>query len=86
MKQSVASIKLDGVISVIGFIGGEAKELPTLLDCWINLFTARGIWVGSRLQMEDMCQAIEANPDKLRPVVDSKVFTLDRVKEAYEYQ
>jgi hypothetical protein len=32
--------------------------------------------------MEDMCQVIEANIDKLRPVVDSKIFTLDQVKEA----
>lgn len=85
MKQSVDSIKLDGIISVVGFVGGEAKELPSLLDCWINLFTARGLWVGSRLQMEDMCQAIEANLDKLRPVIDSKIFTLVQVKEAYEY-
>jgi NADPH:quinone reductase-like Zn-dependent oxidoreductase len=85
MKQSVDSIKLDGIISVVGSIGGEAKALPSLLDCWINLFTARGLWVGSRLQMEDMCRAVEANLDKLRPVIDSKVFTLDQVKEAYEY-
>jgi threonine dehydrogenase-like Zn-dependent dehydrogenase len=35
--------------------------------------------------MEDMCQAIEANPDRLRPIVDPKIFTLDQVREAYEY-
>ncbi|KAI1082140.1 zinc-binding dehydrogenase [Whalleya microplaca] len=85
MKQSVDSVKLDGIITVIGSVGGQAKDMPGLLDCWTNLFTARGVWVGSRLQMEDMCRAIEANPEKLRPVVDPKVFTLDQVKEAYEY-
>jgi NADPH:quinone reductase-like Zn-dependent oxidoreductase len=85
LKQSVDSVKLDGIILVVGFVGGEAKEVPSLLDCWTNLVTARGIWVGSRLQMEDMCQAIEANPDKLRPIVDPKIFTLDQVREAYEY-
>lgn len=87
LKQSADSVKLDGVIVVIGIAGGfEAKEQPpNLLDCWSSLFTARGIWVGSQLQMEDMCRAIEANPDKLRPVVDPKTFTLDQVKEAYEY-
>jgi NADPH:quinone reductase-like Zn-dependent oxidoreductase len=83
LKQSIASVKPDGIISVIGIVGGESKDVPSLLDCCVNLFTARGLWVGSRLQMEDMCQAIEANIDKLRPVVDSKVFTLDQVKEAY---
>ncbi|KAF7554368.1 hypothetical protein G7Z17_g2982 [Cylindrodendrum hubeiense] len=86
MKQSIASLKLDGTISIIGSVGGEVKEQPGVLECWLNLCTARGVWVGSRLQMEEMCQAIEANPDKLRPVVDPKVFTLEQVKEAYEYQ
>ncbi|KPM36918.1 hypothetical protein AK830_g9657 [Neonectria ditissima] len=85
MKQSIASARLDGTISVVGSIGGEVKDQPGLIDCWLNLVTARGVWVGNRLQMEDMCQAIEANVEKLRPVVDPKVFALDQVKEAYEY-
>lgn len=85
MSQSAQSVKLDGLISVVGFVGGEGKgAMPTLLDTWLSLFTARGLWVGSRLQMEEMGRAIEANVEKLRPVVD-KVFTLDQVKEAYEY-
>ncbi|PGH23219.1 hypothetical protein AJ80_02635 [Polytolypa hystricis UAMH7299] len=86
LKQSAASLRLAGAISVVGFIGGEGKDAPNLLDCWINFFTARGVWVGNRIQMEDMCRAIEANLDKLRPVLDPKVFTLDQVKEAFEYQ
>ncbi|KAK7429467.1 hypothetical protein QQZ08_004059 [Neonectria magnoliae] len=85
MKQSIASVKLDGTVSIVGSIGGDVMEQPGLLDCWLSLYTARGVWVGNRLQMEDMCRAIEANVEKLRPVVDSKVFTLDQVKEAYEY-
>ncbi|EQL02865.1 alcohol dehydrogenase [Ophiocordyceps sinensis CO18] len=35
--------------------------------------------------MEDMCRAIEANPDKLRPVVDKKRFRLEELKDACEY-
>ena len=86
LKQSADSVKLDGVITVMGFVGGaEGKDIPNLLDCWINLFTARGIWVGNRQHMEDMCRAIEANLGKLRPIVDPKVFTLDQLQEAYEY-
>ncbi|KAH7136766.1 putative alcohol dehydrogenase [Dactylonectria estremocensis] len=87
MEQTMASLKLDGTISIVGAVGGEAKEKqPGLLDCWMGLCTARGVWVGNRVQMEDMCRAIEANMDKLRPVVDSTVFTLEQVPEAYEYQ
>lgn len=86
IKQSVASVKLDGLIVVVGSVGsGDAKEMPSLLDCWMNLFTTRGVWVGNRLQMEDMCRAVEGNLEKLRPVLDPKVFSLDQLKEAYEY-
>jgi NADPH:quinone reductase-like Zn-dependent oxidoreductase len=84
MQQSVESVKLDGIISVVGFVGGEGEGLPTLLDTWMRLFTARGLWVGSRAQMDEMCRAIEANLDRLRPVVD-RVFPLEQIREAYKY-
>lgn len=35
MAQSVKAIKIDGVISIIGFIGGFTKEQPTFLDCLV---------------------------------------------------
>lgn len=82
----MASVKLEGVITTIGFVGGESKEpMPSLLDTWLNLFTARGVGVGNRLQMEEMCRAIEASPDRLGPVVGSRIFKLDQLKEAFEY-
>ncbi|KAI1275173.1 putative alcohol dehydrogenase [Xylaria sp. FL0933] len=87
LEQSVKSLRLDGIVAVVGAIAGfegDAK-VPTLIDSWANLFTSRGVWVGNRLQMEDMCRAIEGNIERLRPVTDPKVFNLDRLKEAYEY-
>ncbi|KAH4050120.1 hypothetical protein HBH98_095900 [Parastagonospora nodorum] len=83
MAQSLKAIAIDGVISIIGFIGGMSKDQPTFLDCLTGMCTVRGILVGSRLQMEDMCRAIEAND--LHPVVDEKVFKLEELKQAYEY-
>ncbi|GKT49797.1 zinc-type alcohol dehydrogenase-like protein [Colletotrichum spaethianum] len=87
LSQSLASVRLDGTIVTTGFAGGEAKgqEMPTFLDSWLSLVTVRGVWAGSRMQMEDMCRAIEANPGKLRPVIDPKVFKLEQLKDAYEY-
>lgn len=83
MAQSLKAIAIDGVITIIGFIGGTGKEQPTFLDVLSNICTVRGVLVGSRLQMQDMVQAIEAND--IHPVVDEKVFKLEELKEAYEY-
>jgi len=83
MAQSLKAIAIDGVISIIGFIGGMDKDQPTFLETLNNICTVRGILVGSRLQMEDMTRAIEAND--IHPVVDEKVFTLEELKEAYQY-
>jgi NADPH:quinone reductase-like Zn-dependent oxidoreductase len=83
MAQSLKAIAIDGVISIIGFIAGGGKDQPTFLDILNNICTVRGVLVGSRLQMEDMCAAIEAND--LHPIVDEKVFELKDLKEAYQY-
>ncbi|KAM3526153.1 hypothetical protein MY4038_006962 [Beauveria bassiana] len=86
MRQSIKAIKIAGVITIIGFVGGaEGEKEPGFLECLNNLFTARGVLVGNRVQLEDMCRAIDANADRLRPVVDSKVFGLEQLREAYEY-
>lgn len=83
MAQSLKAIAIDGVITIIGFIGGMDKNQPTFLETLNNICTVRGILVGSRLQMQDMVDAIEAND--IHPVVDEKVFELKELKEAYEY-
>lgn len=88
LGESVDALALDGVVCVVGFAGGEGGGevvVPSVLDCWVRLFTARGVWVGSRTQMEEMCRAIEGNLESLRPVVDGRVFKLEELKEAYEY-
>ena len=83
--QSLAAIAFDGVISIIGFIGGgKAEKQPTLLDALVNICTVRGVYVGSRLQFEEMNRAVVAAG--IKPVVDDKVFTLETAKEAYQYQ
>ncbi|PGH29587.1 hypothetical protein GX50_07665 [[Emmonsia] crescens] len=89
LKQSAASVKLDGLVNLIGFMAGpvpgEAEPMPGLLDVLMGGFTARAVWTGNRLHMDEMCRAIVANIDKLRPVLDSRVFTLEQTREAYEY-
>ncbi|KAK1249779.1 hypothetical protein MKX08_009782 [Trichoderma sp. CBMAI-0020] len=53
--------------------------------CLAKMFTARSVFAGSRVQLEEMVEAIEAHPEALRPVIDERVFGLEELKEAYEY-
>lgn len=83
MAQSLKAIRPEGTISIIGFLGGFSKDQPSFLDCLNNICTVRGVLVGSRLQFEQMNEAIDANG--IKPVVDEKVFVLEEAKEAYQY-
>lgn len=87
MAQSLEAVKMDGVIIIIGFLGGfKGEDEPSFLQALQRLCTIRGVMVGSKVHMLELCAAIEANPEKLRPVIDPKVFKLEELKEAYEYQ
>lgn len=82
LEQSVQAIKFEGIISIIGFLGG-VKATTSALDALNHICTFRGVYVGSRQQLEEMVAAVEAND--IHPVLDKKVFTLEQAKEAYEY-
>ncbi|RYP19073.1 hypothetical protein DL765_003569 [Monosporascus sp. GIB2] len=83
LEQSLKAVKFEGIISIIGFLGG-AKDMPSIIECLGHICTARGVYVGSRALMEDMVRAIEAND--IHPVVDERVFDFESAREAYEYQ
>jgi NADPH:quinone reductase-like Zn-dependent oxidoreductase len=82
LEQSLAAIRFEGVISIIGFLSGGAPP-PAILEVLSNICTTRGVYVGSRALMEDMVAAIEAND--IHPVMDKKEFTLAEARDAYEY-
>lgn len=83
MAQSLKAIRPEGTISIIGFLGGFGKDQPGFLECLNNVCTVRGVLVGSRQQFEQMNAAIDAN--RIKPVVDEKVFSLEEAREAYQY-
>ena len=37
IAQFLQAVQIDGVISIIGFLGGTAKDQPTFLDCLVYL-------------------------------------------------
>ncbi|EEH05311.1 alcohol dehydrogenase [Histoplasma capsulatum G186AR] len=87
MAESLKAVRKEGIITVIGFLGGtggKGEKEPSILDPLVHICTVRGIFVGSRQQMEDMVRAIQTN--NIQPVVDEKVFTFENAKEAYQYQ
>lgn len=86
MDQSLNAIKMGGVISVIGYVGGDADKGPSFLRALTSCCIVRGILIGNRLQMEAMCKAVSGNLKQLRPIIDSNTFRLEKLKEAYEYQ
>ena len=84
MAQSIAAIKIEGVINIIGFLGGvKGMEQPSFLECLFHLCVVRGILVGSRELFEEMNKAIDVNG--IKPVVDEKVFELAEAKDAFQY-
>lgn len=83
LSQSFKAIKMDGVISIIGFMGGYSKNQPSFVECLRNICTTRGVLAGSRQQFEEMNAAIDASA--IQPLVDGKAFTFDELPEAYQW-
>ena len=83
MKQSLYATAIDGVISIIDFLGGgKDPSAPGLLDCLMHICIVRGVLGGSRLKFEEMNCVIEAN--NIKPVIDKKVSKLEETKDAYQ--
>jgi NADPH:quinone reductase-like Zn-dependent oxidoreductase len=79
-EQDAKALSLNGQIAVIGGLGAGGSST---FDMRVTLGELRRIMVGSREQFEDMNRAIEAQG--IRPVVDSKTWTFDEVREAYKH-
>jgi NADPH:quinone reductase-like Zn-dependent oxidoreductase len=68
ISQSIKAIKIDGIISIIGFVGGSGPE-PSFLECLGNLCTVRGLLVGSRVQFEAMVSFASLRPVLVRNIL-----------------
>jgi NADPH:quinone reductase-like Zn-dependent oxidoreductase len=84
MRQSLRALRMEGVMSVVGFIGGQKGEQPGLFETLLHGVVVRGILIGSRTQFENLIRAIEAS--NIHPVINKKVFALEELKDAYQYQ
>ena len=84
MKESLKAVAIEGVINIVGFLGGGEKDKEIgFWDCFKSTCIVRGVNVGSREQFEEMNRFIEDH--NIRPLVDGEIFEFDQAKEAYQY-
>ncbi|KAH8880313.1 NAD(P)-binding protein [Thozetella sp. PMI_491] len=82
--HSLNAIKIEGVITLIGFLNNTTPPANNHIENILyKLCTVRALHVGSRVLMEEMMDAMEAN--NIHPIVDKNVFPLERLREALEY-
>lgn len=84
LQQSLAAVGTEGVVSIIGALGGfdNQQETSTMLAVLLSACILRGIVGGTRMQFEEMNRAIEAHD--IKPIIDDRVFTLEELREAYD--
>lgn len=71
------------MIALTGLLGNAEGETPTLMDCLMNVCTARGVLLGTRDQFCEMNQFITEKG--IRPCVDERAFGFGECREAYRY-
>ncbi|KAK5686887.1 hypothetical protein LTR17_026760 [Elasticomyces elasticus] len=86
MQQSLKAVRAEGVISIVGFLGGKplaGQELCSFTDVLFIAAIVRGVNIGSKEQFVAMNGFIDQHG--IKPVVDGKVFRFEEAKEAYQY-
>lgn len=83
VAQSLRAIKLEGLITIIGFLTSTDKQ-PPLMDALNHICMVRGVFVGSKQQFNEMNRAIDSS--KIHPVVDRRLFAFEDARSAYVYQ
>lgn len=80
LPQSLAAVRVDGIVSVVGGVGDNTESVP-LFSVLLHTCMARGFLGGSRSQYEDMVRFIDEK--SITPAVDDVVFELAEAKDAY---
>lgn len=80
LAQSLAAVRVDGVVLVLGGVGGDAQPVP-MFGALMHTCIVRGLLAGSRSQFRDMVRYIDEKG--IVPAVDDVTFELADAKEAY---
>jgi NADPH:quinone reductase-like Zn-dependent oxidoreductase len=80
LPQSLAAVRTDGIISVVGQVGNDADPV-SLFAALMHTCIIRGSLAGSRSQFQDLVRYIDEK--HIIPAVDDVVFELADAKDAY---
>ncbi|KFZ15699.1 hypothetical protein V502_05442 [Pseudogymnoascus sp. VKM F-4520 (FW-2644)] len=83
IPQSLKAIRPEGVVSMVGFLGGKSNSPASFSLIQNALCIIRGINVGSRKMFQDMNSFVEANG--IKPIVSNRMFGFQEAREAYQY-
>jgi len=86
LLRSLKATTRHGHVSSVGYLGKSSAEdllelVPTLIDRAISL---RGINVGSKRDLEQLCRLIDVKKLSLSELID-KTFDFDKAPEAFQY-
>lgn len=81
LGRSIEAIRFEGVVSVVGLIGGLTAELD-IFQVFLKNLTIHGVETGSRAMLEEMIAYMTRHA--IRPVIDS-VFPIEQVQSAYRH-
>ncbi|KAI8631871.1 putative alcohol dehydrogenase [Xylariaceae sp. FL1651] len=81
LPQSLAAVRVDGVVMVVGGVGDASAEPVPLFATLLHSCIVRGILGGSRAQFRELVDFIDQK--SIKPAVDDVVFELAEAKEAY---
>ncbi|KAM0421154.1 hypothetical protein ACHAPT_011046 [Fusarium lateritium] len=80
LTQSLQAVRNDGIVMIIGGVGGDAEPVP-LFTVLLSTCIVRGILGGSRSQFRELVRFIDEK--KIEPAIDDVVFELAEAKDAY---
>ena len=81
LGKSLAAVRVDGLVLVIGGVGISAAPVP-LFSILLHNCVARGMLGGSRAQLKEAVRFIDEKG--IKPAVDDVVFELEDALDAYK--
>ncbi|CAM1510872.1 Fc.00g083850.m01.CDS01 [Cosmosporella sp. VM-42] len=80
LSQSLAAVRVDGVVLIIGGVGENTAPVP-LFAAFMHTCLVRGLLCGSRAQLKQLVHYVDEKG--IKPAVDGVVFELADAKEGY---